>query len=194
MKVGETYTNNAGRAYTVLRRWAEKRTSKKGTEYVASFARVRFESGYETDALYSGLVHGTIKDYGVPTVFGVGYSEPRAASDHKRVFSLWRCMLARCYHAENENFGSYGAKGVQVCDRWLIFRSFREDLKSLPRYQEWLTDKRYQLDKDIRGDGKLYSPETCMFVTPIENSRARRYTRNRVLPSGYGSDGPQPEK
>jgi hypothetical protein len=30
-----------------------------------------------------------------------------------------------------------------------------------------------QLDKDIKGNGKIYSPDTCVFVTRKENMRAR---------------------
>lgn len=72
-------------------------------------------------------------------------------------------MLSRCYSARyQERQPTY--KGCTVCEEWLIFSKFRE----------WMTNQDYkdkQLDKDFIIEGnKIYSPETCVFITRELNS------------------------
>lgn len=76
-------------------------------------------------------------------------------------------MRDRCYNATCSNYKTHGAKGVRVCDEWL---------NSPDNFIEWAIGNGFsidlQLDKDIIGDGKLYSPKTCKWVTSLENMRA----------------------
>lgn len=73
-------------------------------------------------------------------------------------------MIGRCYNPSFKNYRWYGAKGVIVCKEW------REDYQS---FLDWSLSNGWQkglhLDKDIKGDGTIYSPETCMFVTGKRN-------------------------
>lgn len=41
-------------------------------------------------------------------------------------------MKQRCLNPENDSFWKYGAKGVTVCDRWLSFEAFIEDMGPRP--------------------------------------------------------------
>ena len=65
-------------------------------------------------------------------------------------------MLQRCYDIKLHNkYPTY--KGCRVSDEWLSFGNFAN----------WFDEnyvEGWQIDKDILGDGKLYSPETCCFV------------------------------
>lgn len=78
-------------------------------------------------------------------------------------YKTWQSMLARCYSK------SYQAKkptyvGCTVCDEWLVFSNFRAWMQN----QDW---QGKQLDKDLLfQDNKIYSPNTCVFVTHITNS------------------------
>lgn len=47
---------------------------------------------------------------------------------------------------------------VKVCEEWLMFSNF----KAWMEQQDW---EGKHLDKDLLGDGKLYSPDTCCFLT-----------------------------
>ena len=69
------------------------------------------------------------------------------------LFTTWRGMLFRCY--DNKYNKSY--KNCEVCEEW----------KTLSSFASWYYIHHidgWQLDKDILGDGKLYSPQTCCFV------------------------------
>lgn len=83
----------------------------------------------------------------------------------------WEGMIARCYDPESPSYGTYGAVGVHVCDEWMEFSKFASDAVNLPGYdmKEAGLGPRYVLDKDIRGGGFVYSPDTCTWVTDSEN-------------------------
>lgn len=74
------------------------------------------------------------------------------------LFTTWRGMLFRCYDKRYNSAYS----GCEVCDEW----------KTLSKFSVWYYNNHregWQLDKDILGDGKLYSPQTCCFVPPEIN-------------------------
>lgn len=66
----------------------------------------------------------------------------------------WSHMLDRCY-VKNKRNAAY--QFCIVCDQWLYFSCFRKWMKK----QDWQGN---ELDKDILGNGVLYSPETCCFI------------------------------
>ena len=81
---------------------------------------------------------------------------------------VYRSMLDRCYKPECSTYKWYGAKGVKVCKEWK---------DSFYNFYHWAINNGWkpglQLDKDILGNGLLYSPKTCKFVTSKENNNNR---------------------
>jgi len=82
-------------------------------------------------------------------------------------YSKWTGMLERAYGRRNPSYND-----AEVCEEWHSFMAFRSWMIN----QDW-QDK--ELDKDILGDGTLYSPETCCFVpkhinTLFNNCGAKR--------------------
>lgn len=87
-------------------------------------------------------------------------------------YRKWCNMMKRCYsigfHKKQPTY-----KGCSVCDQWLIFSNFKDWMES----QNW---EGMHLDKDIINTGnKVYSSETCLFVTQeinklLEDSAAIR--------------------
>lgn len=90
----------------------------------------------------------------------------------------WEGMMARCYDKNLPGYKHYGEKGVSVCDRWLEFKCFAEDAVQLPGYNQRVSDMdtRYVLDKDTRGNGFIYGPDFCAWITDLENSQAKADT------------------
>ena len=77
-------------------------------------------------------------------------------------YGRWIDMLRRCYSKKfHEKKPTY--LGCTVCKEWLTFSSFREWMIT----QDW---KGKELDKDLLFEGnKMYSPETCVFVSREAN-------------------------
>ena len=112
-------------------------------------------------------------------VYGVGVNDAdyrvKPKIDGKSVccpaYHSWKLMLLRTYCAEyHKRQPTYS--DVKICDEWHSFSAFRL----------WWLDHQvdgWQLDKDLVGDGKLYSPDTCVFVPSWVNSFASNCTAAR---------------
>lgn len=83
--------------------------------------------------------------------------------------NAYRAMMCRCYDEDHKTYKDYGGRGVIVCEEW------RNDYH---KFLDWSLANgwapKLQLDKDIKGNGLLYSPETCLWVTPKKNANNRR--------------------
>lgn len=45
------------------------------------------------------------------------------------LYQVWNNMMGRCYRKKHPLFKYYGGRGIIVCDRWLNFLNFLNDLK-----------------------------------------------------------------
>jgi hypothetical protein len=75
-------------------------------------------------------------------------------------------MIQRCYDEKFVYYKYYGGKGVVVCKEW------KDDYNIFLNWAKnngWA--KGLQLDKDTKGNGMIYSPETCRFITREENCK-----------------------
>jgi len=73
-------------------------------------------------------------------------------------YRKWHSMIQRCFSEKHDRkHPTY--RNCTVCEGWLYFVSFKSWMKT----QDWNSK---EIDKDIIKPGnKLYSPETCCFVT-----------------------------
>ena len=89
-------------------------------------------------------------------------------------YTAWTGMLDRCLSTKfKDKNPTY--KDVTCCEEWLTFSKF----KSWMETQDW---EGKQLDKDLLVyQNKIYSPETCVFVTGKVNNFLLRNTASRGL-------------
>lgn len=77
---------------------------------------------------------------------------------------VWMGMHSRCNCQSDTNYSHYGARGITVCDEWLIdFQSFY-DWSMSHGYKAGMT-----LDR-INNDGN-YEPSNCRWVTMADQCR-----------------------
>jgi hypothetical protein len=78
----------------------------------------------------------------------------------------WRNMKERCYRPEHNRFKYYGARGIQVCERWRnSFLNFLADMGPTPT-------PKHSIDR-IDNDGD-YEPSNCHWATTGEQASHRR--------------------
>lgn len=128
---------------------------------------------------------GKVGDKLFGSVCGVGFvglGSYAATKNRKqnKAHSVWESMISRCYSPlYHKKYPTY--KDCTVCKEWHNFQSFA------PWFYANYIDG-YHLDKDIKVDGnKVYSPSTCLFVTPTDNiikSAAKHY--KFTSPKGVG--------
>lgn len=157
-------------------------------EYVNAFkVLVRFiDTGYELWALAGNIRKGEVKDKLKPVVYGVGFmgdgiNSSTIKGKPNKAYKVWQSMLQRCYdpgfHSRRPTY-----IGCSVCSEWHDFQNFANWFElNYP-----CDGMSYQLDKDIIKEGnKVYSPETCKFVTIKENT-AKAVAKNHkfINPAG----------
>ena len=99
---------------------------------------------------------------------------------HDFRYVTWHGMIERCYGERSLKLKpTY--KDAEVCDRWLVYANFLEDLPLIEGYELYINSKRGDyivLDKDIKGNGaKLYCVENCCFVTQSNNVKEIHYRK-----------------
>lgn len=92
------------------------------------------------------------------------------------LYNTYRNMKARCNNEKAPNYKWYGAKGVQVCDRWLdSFDAFVEDMGPKP-HKRWCLVR-----KDATKD---YTPENCRWGPKGSEGRRPAGPAEPAIPSG----------
>lgn len=120
------------------------------------------------------ILNGCIRDPYAKDVCGVGCTgDIKTKGKYKTYYSIWHGMICRCYDEKNKRYDAY--RNVSVCDRWLVFENFYNDACSLDGYDnDKIQAGMLVLDKDTKQryiQNKVYSPETCIWLSKYENNR-----------------------
>lgn len=116
------------------------------------------ECGNDYRVITGSLTSGNTKSCGCLTVATHGMARSRA-------YKIWRGMRERCFNKNFHHFKDYGGRGITVCEKWLTFDGFWEDMKH--GYMDDLTLDR----KNVNGN---YEPSNCRWATMEEQQNNKR--------------------
>lgn len=99
-----------------------------------------------------------------------------------KFFNIHRSMMSRCYNEKSKAFNKYGAIGVKVSEEWHNLDYFLETIELVEGFNlDKIMSGKLELDKDIKsGNEKLYSIDTCKFVSKVENCSNRSNNKEFV--------------
>lgn len=171
-RVGERFTNTKGEEFVIVE---YNKRSDVWVQFLDEYkAKVHTQYGCCKNGVVRNPYHKSVYGVGCLGLMSDG-SKPKTKRDGKmsREYTMWNNMIGRAYsptwHDEHPSYID-----TEVCDRWKCFASFLEDLPLIEGYDLWLNhpDEGVALDKDIKGEGsKLYSLETCCFVSRADNAK-----------------------
>lgn len=101
----------------------------------------------------------------------------KAYNTQSSTYGIWSGMKSRCSNPNDPTYRNYGGRGIDVCERWMLFENFLADMGERP---EGLS-----LDRIDNNSG--YRPGNCRWTTmkvQRRNSRQTRFIEHRgvVLP------------
>lgn len=83
-----------------------------------------------------------------------------------RLNVVWREMKARCSRPTHPKYPRYGGRGIVVCERWLDFAKFQEDMGEAPE----------GMSIDRIDNNKGYNPDNCRWASDTTQSQNKNNT------------------
>lgn len=109
---------------------------------------------------------------------GIGIAAVKKWTTHNGsktpLYRRWQAMKARCNNPNSEEYHNYGGRGIVVCDRWMRFENFRDDMADTFRPE---------LEIDRRNTDGNYEPLNCRWITQVAQQRNKR-TNHHVTIAG----------
>lgn len=122
------------------------------------------DCGNETEVRSTHLKRGEVKSCGC-----MQRESNLSHGMHKeKIYRTWASMKSRVFNTKNKRYLDYGGRGITVCDEWLKFENFFNDMGKPP-------SENHQIDR-INNDGN-YEVSNCRWVTASQNMSNRRRSK-----------------
>lgn len=161
---GHDLTGRVFGRWTVLGLFA-KATLKKNKKWLC-----RCKCGHEGLVYHGTLTSGISKSCGCLKKELNGNQRRTHGMSESAEHYIWMGVLRRCNNPSDPAYPYYGGRGITVCERWLKFQNFIDDMGVRP-------NEKLTMDRINNGEG--YCKENCRWTTRKAQANNRR--SNRVI-------------
>jgi hypothetical protein len=88
-----------------------------------------------------------------------------------KTYNTWHSMKKRCKNKSEASFKHYGERGITVCEKWLTFEGFYEDMGDRPD----------GMTLDRIDNNKGYFKDNCRWASKTTQSSNKRTFKNNKL-------------
>lgn len=98
-----------------------------------------------------------------------------------KFYLVWNNMLNRCNNPKNPNYKRYGGRGIKICDKWLKYENFEDDMYD--EYGYFIEEnpnltRNFTYTLDRIDNNENYCKENCRWVDMKIQANNRR---NRLI-------------
>ena len=108
---------------------------------------------------------------------------PTASNTHKMwgssTYRSWHKLKQRCLNKNNSHYHRYGGRGIGLCEKWLTFEGFLEDMQERP-----IGTSIERINNEMG-----YFKENCKWANVSTQSTNRRRAIKSELPRGVSTSG-----
>lgn len=126
------------------------------------------DCGKQKEVLLGNLLRGKSRSCGCLR----GEESAKRLTTHGRAgsagaYKSWSHMKGRCLNKKDAAFNDYGGRGIKICERWMQFEQFLEDMGECPLG--------HSIERvDVNGH---YEPSNCVWLPKRLQNRNTRKTR-----------------
>ena len=162
-EIDKEKTNMIGHKYNKLTVISQYRKDK------TTFCVCKCECGNSITVRQGNLSNGHTKSCGCYKLQKSKELKTKHGMSGTRAYSIWINMIERCTNPNVKAYKNYGNRGIKICDKWLSFEGFWEDVKF--EYSDDLTIDRIDVNKG-------YEPNNCRWITNFEQQSNKRNNKH----------------
>lgn len=132
----------------------------------------RCDCGKEVQVNSNNLRSNRTRSCGCLVSEKIGNLNKKYKYTSKRLYSVYKGMMDRCYDVDHREYHNYGGRGIEVCEDWKSDYDAFADWAFKSGYDENAKYGECTLDRE--NVDKSYSPENCRWITNQAQQNNRR--------------------